>query len=170
VRLCDKDGGMPERSIGAVLKTARASKGDPRGFESLSRRGTRPLARACPSPARLSTAIRTLTTSEAMRRSAWLPVMEAILDAAGQAGLYRIRRRAAAELIYSGQGRIAARLRAHVAKATAMHRQADAFGGLLEASYVAGIWAPAQRLELENDLIAGYVLRHGAPPPAQFLG
>jgi hypothetical protein len=41
---CAGVGGMPERSIGAVLKTARASRGDPRGFESPSRR-------AVPSPA-----------------------------------------------------------------------------------------------------------------------
>ena len=102
--------------------------------------------------------------------SLWRPIFESIADAEAHTGLYRIRRPTTGELVYIGQGGIASRLRAHVAKAAVPHRQAESFSGPLEASFVAGSWTLAQRLELENDLIAGHVLRHGAPPQAQFLG
>jgi hypothetical protein len=35
---------------------------------------------------------------------------------------------------------------------------------------VTGTWAKHQRLEIETDLIANHVERHGTPPTAQFLG
>jgi hypothetical protein len=41
----------------------------------------------------------------------------------------------------------------------------------LEYSWVANSdWLPHQRLELENDLIAAYLLERGQVPKAQFLG
>ncbi len=37
-------------------------------------------------------------------------------------------------------------------------------------SWLDTAWHPHQRLELENDLIAAYLLTTGDVPPAQFLG
>jgi hypothetical protein len=102
--------------------------------------------------------------------SAWRPILESITDARGDFGLYRIRAIGTGALVYIGQGGIAGRLRTHLATATAINRQAAALSGPLETSYVSSDRTPRQRLELENDLIAGHVFRHGTPPMAQFLG
>jgi hypothetical protein len=41
----------------------------------------------------------------------------------------------------------------------------------MECSWVgAASWWPHQRLELENDLIASYILSTGTIPQAQFIG
>ena len=87
-------------------------------------------------------------------------------------GLYRIRGSRTAGLIYVGQGSVAPRLQAHLAKARIPgHRQAEYFSGDLEASWVA-LPGTATRnlLEHENDLIAAHVLATGRAPTAQFLG
>ncbi len=45
------------------------------------------------------------------------------------------------------------------------------FAGPLACSWVLdGAWHAHQRLELENDLIAVYVLATATVPPAQFIG
>jgi hypothetical protein len=102
--------------------------------------------------------------------SPWRSVDVSARAAGADVGLYRVRRAVDGAIVYFGQGAITGRLRTHAAKAAGGHRQAEAFAGFLEASFVAGAWTAPQRLELENDLIAGHVLVHGAPPPAQFLG
>jgi hypothetical protein len=77
-------------------------------------------------------------------------------------------------LLCVGEGRIAARLLAHLAKCgRERHPQGVVFrlAGRLEYSWAAGpAWLPHQRLELENDLIAAHLLATGAVPAAQFLG
>jgi hypothetical protein len=87
-------------------------------------------------------------------------------------GLYRIRSNEAAGLIYVGLGRVAARLRSHLAKARKPgHRQAEYFSGELAASWVELPGMPTLNLlEHENDLIAAHVLAKGYAPAAQFLG
>ena len=87
-------------------------------------------------------------------------------------GLYRIRRTDMLGLIYIGQGVVSARLSTHVRKVgRPMERQADLFSGPLECSWVLNeAWLPHHRLELENDLIAAYLLETGEIPTAQFLG
>lgn len=73
--------------------------------------------------------------------------------------------------MYVGQGSIAVRVSAHLAKAVdPTHRQAEFFTDRLECSWVAGAWPTHQRLELEDDLIGAHVLAFGDPPTAQFLG
>jgi hypothetical protein len=86
-------------------------------------------------------------------------------------GLYRVGWGDVPELAYVGQGRIANRLRAHLAKAFSEgHRQADAFAHpMLEASWVPCDLPSSQLQELENDLIAAHVVERGVPPRAQFL-
>ena len=89
-------------------------------------------------------------------------------------GLYRIRGGEMDSLLYVGQGRIPNRLLAHLAKT----RDADNEQGRIFASHerlecswtINDAWLPHQRLELENDLIAAYVLETGSIPAAQFLG
>jgi hypothetical protein len=82
---------------------------------------------------------------------------------AGQAGL-----------VYIGEGSIRARLVTHMAKGRSPRDEqgrvfAVHFG--LECSWmINNDWLPHQRLELENDLIAAYVLVLERIPPAQFLG
>ena len=50
-------------------------------------------------------------------------------------------------------------------------RQAAIFAGPLECSWLVNdTWLTHQRLELENDLIAAYVLATGTVPEAQFIG
>ncbi len=103
----------------------------------------------------------------------WVAVSE-VFGSAGGAGLYRLRIAVSCNggLLYVGEGNIAARLRAHVAKATRHgHRQRDHFSGELEASWVElpGV-ATVNLLEHENDLVASHVLDAGHAPRAQFLG
>ncbi|SMF70765.1 hypothetical protein SAMN02982917_3932 [Azospirillum oryzae] len=89
-------------------------------------------------------------------------------------GVYRIRRRGEAILTYIGQGIIAKRICAHLAKAKATeHRQAALFSdpAALEVSFATDLqWLPHQRLEIENDLIASHLLVTGKVPYAQFIG
>ena len=106
--------------------------------------------------------------------SPWLPIAEAArAPEADGPGLYRIRRAGADDgLLYIGQGRVRARLAAHMRKGDAPgHGQAPFFAGEVEASWVpGGSWLPHQRLELENDLIAAHLIAAGRCPAAQFLG
>ena len=87
-------------------------------------------------------------------------------------GLYRLRIPDQAELLYIGQGLVRARLLAHLLKrGQPTHRQSALFTGSLVCSWViVSSWLPHQRLELENDLIAAYVLSTGTIPQAQFIG
>lgn len=103
--------------------------------------------------------------------SAWVPIRDAC-TAAAVVGLYRVRCNGLSGLVYVGQGSVASRLRAHLAKGVKEgHRQAPYFSGDLAASWVElpGV-ALLNRLEHENDLIAAHVLATGRPPSAQFLG
>jgi hypothetical protein len=101
--------------------------------------------------------------------SQWVPMKNAVIAQ----GLYRIRRVGSDLLTYIGEGAIKGRLLAHLVKgADDGHRQREMFSepGTLECSWVAGNWRKHQRLELENDLIAGHVLVTGKITGAQFLG
>ncbi|WP_203933846.1 GIY-YIG nuclease family protein [Virgisporangium ochraceum] len=87
-------------------------------------------------------------------------------------GVYRVRRSGDHTLLYIGQGRVNARLTAHVLKGRRASRDHHAaFAGDLEASWVAlpGC-TPAQRMEVECDLIASHILRTKHAPELQFLG
>jgi len=88
-------------------------------------------------------------------------------------GVYRIRG-SGDRIVYIGEGIIVARLAAHRKSArTATSRQGQALAAVqpLTSSWVANAdWADHQRLELENDLIAAWVLANGSPPSAQFFG
>ncbi len=109
------------------------------------------------------------------RWSAWGPVEESghLLDRHAS-GLYRIRATGHPSLLYIGQGKVQARLRAHQQKvADGGNRQGRIFGDAdrLDCSWVLGeAWLPPQLLELETDLIAAYVLNTETIPAAQFLG
>jgi hypothetical protein len=87
-------------------------------------------------------------------------------------GLYRIRVRGQARLVYVGEGRISSRVISHLRKVGAGRRQAQAFGqeGLESSWAQSDAWLRHHRLGLETDLIAPHVLTEGAPPSAQFLG
>jgi hypothetical protein len=101
----------------------------------------------------------------------WTPVSVACQSAKGT-GLYRVRDNGTAGLIYVGQGKLAARLLAHLAKARIPdHRQAEYFSEDLTASWaeLPGA-ATLNLLEHENDLIAAHLLAIGRGPTAQFLG
>jgi hypothetical protein len=103
--------------------------------------------------------------------SAWVPISDACKVMA-VVGLYRVRCNGLSGLVYVGQGIVASRLQAHLAKgAKEDHRQARHFSGDLAASWVElpGA-AKANCLEHETDLIAAHVLATGRPPAAQFLG
>jgi hypothetical protein len=106
--------------------------------------------------------------------SRWQPLSE--YSFATGRGLYRIRSQAHDGLLYIGEGNIAARLGSHLRRSrvgsSSPTAQESIFVGAVqpEFGYVAGEWEPHQRLELETDLIAAHVLRHGRPPPAQFIG
>jgi hypothetical protein len=103
--------------------------------------------------------------------SSWTPVGAAAAHALGT-GLYRFSVEPDSGLIYVGEGNLSARLVSHLSKAARPeHRQAASFSlPDLRCSWVEGTWAKHQRLELENDLIANHVERHGIPPRGQFLG
>ncbi len=106
--------------------------------------------------------------------SPWVPLAELGTQVPGGSGLYRIRGGDADRLLYVGQGGIAARLIAHGGKMRSPgHVQGAilAAAAPLECSWVKNDgWLPHQRLELENDLIAAYLLVTGRVPAAQFLG
>jgi len=105
---------------------------------------------------------------------AWQPVTKAKLPPAVAEGLYRLRSRGQACLLYVGQGKLANRLVAHLEKCKRSgHRQGAIFGAAdrLECCWViCTAWLPHHRLELENDLIAAHMLAVGDVPAGQFLG
>lgn len=76
--------------------------------------------------------------------------------------------------MYVGQGLIAPRLLAHLAKTRIPdHPQGQLFAAAapLECSWVVNdAWLAHQRLELENDLIASHLLVTNEIPVAQFQG
>lgn len=90
----------------------------------------------------------------------------------GAVGVYRALRQEESSLVYVGQGRIADRIKSHLAKGlNPAHRQYDYFAGDLVWDWVElSRTQSTQLLEIENDLIASHVLLHGHPPSAQFLG
>jgi hypothetical protein len=76
--------------------------------------------------------------------------------------------------MYVGQGLIATRLQAHLAR-TRLHEHPQgrlfAAGAPLACSWVANKeWLLHQRLELENDIIASHLIATGEVPSAQFRG
>lgn len=105
--------------------------------------------------------------------SPWVPIVEAQRRlSVGASGLYRIRHPRTAGLLYIGQGRVSIRLGLHQRKTNdPAERQSEIFAGPLECSWVLNDdWYTHQRLELENDLIAAYMLVTGTVPAAQFIG
>jgi hypothetical protein len=115
------------------------------------------------------------TVLDLLSWGAWVPLREVAggQSAAGN-GLYRTRGVDPGRLLYVGQGLIPARPFVHLAKARdPAHPQGRIFAAQapLECSWVTNEdWLEHQRLELENDLIAAYVLATGEVPAAQFLG
>jgi hypothetical protein len=102
--------------------------------------------------------------------SPWAPVGDRSVTASG-VGLYRLGL-GGPGLVYVGQGRLAARLKAHLTKVgMPAHRQSPHLAGYLEVSWVK-FQHPrvVNMLEHENDLIAADMLSIECPPPAQFLG
>jgi hypothetical protein len=77
-------------------------------------------------------------------------------------------------LVYIGQGRIRARIRAHAHRAlAATDSQSAALGAVagLEVSWTTVPWtATPQLLQLENDLIAAHIRELGSAPTAQYRG
>lgn len=106
--------------------------------------------------------------------SNWTSVHDALeLIPLGSKGLYRIRRPGNLGLLYIGQGNIRNRLMTHLQKIgiPRYSRQAAIFAGALDCSWVINeAWHEHERLELENDLIAAYVLAMHNVPAAQFMG
>jgi hypothetical protein len=108
-----------------------------------------------------------------VRWSSWVPLSPTELgQLASKTGLYRI---AGAEpgLVYVGEGRVAARLRAHLTKVGPGTQQGVVFANnapLRFSCVVDDDWLRNQRLELETDLIAAHVLALKHPPAAQFIG
>jgi hypothetical protein len=106
--------------------------------------------------------------------SPWLPLEVIAARRPPGSGLYRIRGRERGMLAYVGQGLVAPRLLAHLAKTRFPgHAQGQLFAAAtpLECSWVVNdAWLSHQRLELENDLIAGHFLVTGEIPIAQFRG
>ncbi len=104
----------------------------------------------------------------------WIPLMEVAAHRHQGSGLYRIRGGGHGALLYVGQGLIASRLLAHLAKTRVFgHTQGQLFAAAapLACSWVVNdAWLSHQRLELENDLIASHLLVTGAIPLAQFQG
>jgi hypothetical protein len=107
--------------------------------------------------------------------SGWQPLVPTTaLPPAAATGLYRIRDAVKPDLLYIGEGLVAARLLAHQQKT----RKPDPPQGAvfrdaarLECSWVLNDdWGPHQRLELECDLIGAHLLNTGVVPPAQFIG
>lgn len=93
----------------------------------------------------------------------WCPLDDA--TCLQEIGLYRLRlpHQELGTLLYLGQGKVAARLAQHRKTAT----QTEAYR--VECSWVLNPrWNPCQLLELENDLIAAYMLSKGLPPSWQF--
>ena len=104
--------------------------------------------------------------------SSWVPLETRTRVALVPAvGVYRIRG-ADERIVYIGEGLIAARLREHersARTATSPQGRALAAAQPLACSWVVNAdWKAHQRLELENDLIASWVLVTGSPPSAQF--
>jgi hypothetical protein len=106
--------------------------------------------------------------------SPWLPAAKRQLPISADLGLYRIRDADAQQVLYLGQGRIRTRITSHEKRAAARETKAGKIldsASRLEFSWVVNnTWYDNQRLELENDLIAAYVIELGHAPAAQFLG
>lgn len=105
---------------------------------------------------------------------AWTPWAQArTARSVAGTGLYRLRQPGGSGLVYIGEGLIASRVVSHLRRAAAPQtRLADSLGdpATLQASWTVNSWPTAVRLEFENDLIAGHVIRLGHAPAAQFRG
>jgi len=87
-------------------------------------------------------------------------------------GIYRIKGNDAS-LIYIGEGSLPQRLLTHAAKLGRPSAQGKALANaapLMFSTVLGPHWLRHQRLELETDLIAAYVLAARQPPAAQFIG
>lgn len=104
--------------------------------------------------------------------SEWLPLIpEALATMQAGNGLYRIQG-AKKNIVYVGEGGLRRRLAAHATKLITSSTQGLVLKNAapLRFSTVAGPWHGHQRLELETDLIAAYVLATRRVPLAQFIG
>jgi len=104
--------------------------------------------------------------------SPWVPLEAGTrVGRAAGVGVYRIRG-GDERIVYIGEGTIAPRLAAHQRSAsTARSPQGQALSAArpLTVSWVINpAWEGHQRLELETDLIAAWVLASHSPPSAQF--
>ena len=103
--------------------------------------------------------------------SPWAPLTATVAAPSGAAGVYRIRG-GDNHIVYIVEGIIATRLAQHRRSAsTARSPQGQAFAVVqpLTCSWVVNqAWEDHHRLELENDLIAEWVLATGSSPSAQF--
>lgn len=107
--------------------------------------------------------------------SEWLPIKSAIeIISSTSVGLYRIGNRNNSALLYVGQGRIRSRLIAHYFKAQHQTGEQGRIFGSSSSLYCSWVinnsWLMHERLELENDLIAGHLLYTHKIPAAQLLG
>lgn len=107
--------------------------------------------------------------------SPWMTVGQArgVLPASGT-GLYRLRDAGRLGLLYIGEGRVGHRIRSHLRKVNIPGDPQGLFlaaADQIQASWVLNdAWLDHHRLELENDLIAAYVLATGDRPDMQYLG
>ena len=142
----------------------------------LAAAGRRFRGRQDPSAVRVPDAPSPPTLRGDPREATWLGLPWSDLTASppprGSVGVYRAMRSNANGLIYVGQGRIVDRIKNHRAKADdPTHAQYAFFIGDLAWHWVAlPDMHRTQRLEIENDLIAGHMLVHRRSPGGQFLG
>ena len=97
---------------------------------------------------------------------------DAIKAVATGLGIYRIKGRDGS-LTYIGEGSLRQRLLTHAAKLATPSPQGTALANsapLMFSTVLGPDWLRHQRLELETDLIAAYVLAARQPPAAQFIG
>lgn len=106
----------------------------------------------------------------------WSPWTPLTLDNLAQLpktnGIYRLAGQTS-DLVYIGEGRVAARLRTHLAKLGAGTQQGTIFAAnapLAFSCVLSDDRLRNQRLELETDLIAAHVIATQHAPVAQFLG
>lgn len=167
-------GRSPVANFGGRIAGYRISSGNNASLVAAGKRlrgGRDPLAEASPSAPIPGPLDREVTASDwiGLGWSEWVPVDAPFVAPA--IGLYRLRHRGTDDLLYVGQGRVGARVRAHQAKRSATeHRQANLFDGDVEASWVVLQAEGRVLLELENDAIASHRIKRGSAPRAQFLG
>jgi hypothetical protein len=103
----------------------------------------------------------------------WRPMTRDEIDGVGTGlGIYRIKG-GDGSLTYIGEGSLRGRLLIHAAKLATPSPQGRVLANsapLMFSTVLGPHWLRHQRLELETDLIAAYVLAARQPPAAQFIG